>query len=247
MQIVSFDFHNTLVRCDRWFELEVRALPWEVILELRIPLSERPARSDVFSAYRDLRAEVIRSGDEIDSYESVEHIFATVDVPADPAEIRSAVDRLMADALESASLIRGADALVRDLHEHGTRLSIVSSAVHHGFLESALERFSLAGCFERIVTSASSGYYKSNPEIYRTTITGLGGDLRSSVHIGDSLRWDVGTAQMVGIRTVWLDLGDDPGLWSDAPRPVPDLRLESLAGASGAILDLLASARRGSD
>ncbi len=239
MQIVTFDFHNTLVRCDRWFELEVRTLPWDVILELGIPHAERPIRSTVFSAYRDLRAEVVRSGDEIDSYESVEHIFTTIGISADHAAIRSVVDRLMADALDSASLMCGADALVRDLHERGTRLAIISSAVHHEFLQSALERFSLSECFEQIVTSASSGYYKSNPEIYRSTIAGLGGHLPSSVHIGDSLRWDVGSAQKVGIRTVWLDRDGEARPWNDAPPPVPDLRLESLAGASEAILNLI--------
>lgn len=245
MQIVSFDFHNTLVACDRWFELEVRTLPWEAMHALDVPHIERPPRSAVFSAYRDLRAEVVRSGDEIDSYESVDHIFATVGISADHAAIRSVVDRLMADALTSASLMPGAHALVSDLHKRGTRLAIISSAVHHDFLQCALERFSLAGCFERVVTSASSGYYKSNPEIYRSTIAGLGEEPPASIHIGDSLRWDVGSAQRAGIRTVWLDRDGEPSPWSDAPLPVPDLRLESLEGASGPILELLGSVSPG--
>lgn len=245
MQIVSFDFHNTLIRCDRWFDLEVRSLPWEVILGLDITRANRPTRSSVFSTYQDLRAQVIRSGNEIDSYESVEHILTTVGVSSEKAAIRFVIDRLMANALDSATLESGAGKLVRELCERGARLAVISSAVHHDFLQSALERFSLAECFERIVTSASSGYYKSDPEIYRSTITGMGGHPPSCVHIGDSLRWDVGSAHEVGIRTVWLDHDGDARPWSDDPLPVPDLRLESLCGATEAILNLLGSRRPG--
>lgn len=239
MQIVAFDFHNTLVTCDRWFELEVRTLPWDVMIALEMPESARPAQSKVVAAYRELRAGVIRTGNEIDSYTSVEQIFTALGVLAAKSEVRSAVDRLMDDALQTATLEPGAGQLVRELHQRGPHLAVISSAVHHGFLQSALERFAIAPFFEQVVTSASSGYYKSNPEIYRSTIAGLGGDPSSSVHIGDSLRWDVGSAQEVGIRTVWLDRRVPREPWSDAPLPVPDLRLESLSGASRAILDLL--------
>lgn len=245
MQIVTFDFHNTLVSCDRWFELEVRTLPWDVILDLGIPQTDQTTRSTVLSAYQDLRAEVVRSGNEIDSYASVGRIFATVGVSAEAGDVRSSVDGLMAGALDSASLESGADALVRDLYERGTRLAVISSAIHHDFLQFALERFSLAGCFERIVTSASSGYYKSNPEIYRSTIAGLGGHPCSCVHVGDSLRWDVESAQKAGIKTVWLDRGGAAMPWDKTPLPVPDLRLESLTNATGVILDLLESAGPG--
>ncbi|CAA9558400.1 MAG: hypothetical protein AVDCRST_MAG43-1664 [uncultured Thermomicrobiales bacterium] len=241
MQIVTFDFHNTLVSCDRWFELEVRTLPWDVILELNISPSERPDSSTVLSAYRQLRAEVVRSGNEINSYTSVERIFTTLDVTATQADVRASVDHLMADALDSARLEPGAGELVRDLHKRGARLAVISSAIHHDFLQCALQRFSLTECFEGIVTSASSGYYKSNPEIYRSTLAELGGYPASCVHIGDSLRWDVGSAQKVGVKTVWLDRDGDVRPWDDAPLPVPDLRLKSLAGASGVILNLLES------
>lgn len=242
MRIVTFDFHDTLVSCDRWFELEVRTLPWDVILNLDIPEVERPGRPAVLSAYRDLRAEVIRTGDEINSYDSVEHTFDMVGFSAGADDVRSAVDRLMERALHSARLVPGARLLVTDLHRRGTRLAVISSAIHHDFLRSALDRFSIAGCFDRIVTSASSGYYKSNPEIYRTTIDGLGGHLPHCVHVGDSLRWDVGSAQKIGIKTVWLDRDGGAKPWNGAPLPVPDLRVESLVGASEVILDLLEAA-----
>lgn len=242
MRIVTFDFHDTLVSCDQWFELEVRTLPWDVILNLDIPEAERPDHPAVLSAYRQLRAEVIRTGNEINSYDSVEHIFDMVGFSAEAADVRSAIDRLMKNALHGARLIPGARTLVRDLHRRGIRLAVISSAIHHDFLQSALNRFSIAGCFDRIVTSASSGYYKSNPEIYRSTIDGLGGHSAHCVHVGNSLRWDIGSAQQIGIKTVWLDRDGGAKPWNGAPLPVPDLRVESLVGASEVILDLLEAA-----
>ncbi len=245
MPIVTFDFHNTLVICDRWFELEVRTLPWEVIQELSSPESVRPGRAAVLSAYKELRAEVVRSGNEIDSYASVHHVLNTVGLAASEGQVRSVVDRLMESALDGADLVPGAAALVRELHQHGTRLAVISSAIHHGFLEAALDRFHIRECFERIVTSASSGYYKSNPEIYRSTIAALGGHPSGCVHIGDSLRWDVESARRVGMKTIWLDRGDGARPWDDAPPPVPDLRVKSFVGTSQVILDFVESVGSG--
>jgi len=245
MRIVTFDFHNTLFTCDRWFDLEVRTLPWQVALDLGLPGTGSPTRAAVLAAYRQLRSNVVRTGYEIDSYTSVDRIFTSVGISAERDAVRSSIDRLMSDAVESASLVPGAGDLVRDLHERGIRLAVISSAIHHEFLRAALERVSIAGCFEKIVTSASSGFYKSNPEIYRSAITALGGNPHSCVHVGDSLRWDVGSAQRAGIRTVWLDHDGEARPWDDSPLPVPDFRLESLAGASGAILDLLAAGNTG--
>jgi len=247
MRIVTFDFHNTLVRCDRWFELEVRSLPWDVIVDLGIPNHELPVQDQVLAAYRRLRADVVSSGNEIDSFASVHHIFDEIGLRADTSDVRRIVNRLMLEALDNASLVPGAEALVRDLHHQGIRLAVISSAIHHDFLEAALERFCLGECFDRIVTSASSGFYKSNPEIYRSTIEAMDGHLSGCVHIGDSLRWDVGSAQSVGIKTVWLDRDDGAAAWSDAPLPVPDARVTSLVGASSVILDLIATVRPNHD
>lgn len=241
MRIVTLDFHNTLVSCDRWFEVEVRTLPWEVILELDTAPCDRPPRSTVLSAYQKLRAGVILSGDEIDSYDSVAQIFAAIGFAAGEVDIRTIVDRLMKEALDSATLLPGAETLVRDLHQAGTRLAVISSAIHHEFLESALDRFRITDCFEHIVTSASSGHYKSNPEIYRSTIERMDGHPPDCVHIGDSLRWDVESAQKVGMKTVWLDRNGVAKPWDDAPLPLPDVRIESLAGASGIIVNLIES------
>jgi putative hydrolase of the HAD superfamily len=92
---------------------------------------------------------------------------------------------------------------VRALHGRGLRCGIVSSAVHHPFLEWTLERFGLTAAFASVVTSASSGYYKSRPEIYQTALRALGVAPGEAVHVGDSYRFDVQGARRAGLRTIW--------------------------------------------
>jgi HAD superfamily hydrolase (TIGR01509 family) len=98
----------------------------------------------------------------------------------------------------------GAVETVRHLHWEGVRLGVVSSAVHHQTLIWILDRMDILNCFDSIVTSASSGFYKSTPRIYASAMAELHADPRLSVHVGDSMRWDVETAQLAGLHTVWL-------------------------------------------
>jgi putative hydrolase of the HAD superfamily len=109
----------------------------------------------------------------------------------------------MRQALEEVRPMPGAVAAVRALRERGLRCGIVSSAVHHPFLEWTIERFGLGDAFATIVTSASSGYYKSRPEIYATALRGLGVGPGEAIHVGDSYRFDVQGARGAGLRAIW--------------------------------------------
>jgi putative hydrolase of the HAD superfamily len=79
----------------------------------------------------------------------------------------------------------------------------VSSAVHHPFLDWTLARFGLGDAFTTIITSASSGFYKSRPEIYQAALRDLGVAATETIHVGDSYRFDVQGARRAGLRTVW--------------------------------------------
>ena len=80
-------------------------------------------------------------------------------------------------------------------------------------------------------------------EIYRVALAAMGALPDGSVHVGDSLRWDVGGAQKAGMKGAWLRNGSS-GAAADryaahGPLPTPDLVLETLVGATPAILALL--------
>ena len=56
------------------------------------------------------------------------------------------------------------------------------------------------------------------------------------VHVGDSLRYDVGGASRAGMATVWLQAPNKPGDGSDF---TPDLTISTLEGSAPDILRLL--------
>jgi HAD superfamily hydrolase (TIGR01549 family) len=239
VQVLTFDFHNTLANCDRWFELEIRDLPWAVIEQLDLPTVH--TETEVAAIYRRLRLSVIESGNEIDATTSVVQVFGELGINGDVDAVESAINALMLRAIDGMEPVPGAIDAVRSLHSAGTRLGVISSAVHHMTLEWILDRMAIRECFDHIVTSASSGYYKSTPAIYTSALAQLGGTAAFSVHVGDSLRWDVQTAQSAGLTAVWLQT-QRREVFPNTPAEVsPALTLPSLHGAAPPLLDLLRS------
>lgn len=203
---VTLDFHNTLARCDRWFALEVRELVPEVLralgpahgVNVDSALLDR-ARAE----YRALREAIIASGDERPALDGALATLDALGLALPHQAVAAAIDALMRAALAEVAPMPGAVAAVRALRDRGLRLGIVSSAVHHPFLDWTIARFGLADTFAAVVTSASSGYYKSRPEIYATALAALGVVPDAAVHVGDSYRFDVLGAHRAGLRTVW--------------------------------------------
>jgi len=233
---VTLDFHNTLARCDSWFELEVRGLlsqflEWhagETRLDLALGTRELAA-----STYREIRRSVVESGYELTAEACVAAGLERLGFQSTSADIDRGIEFLMRATLHDLAPVPGALELIGDLTRSGVRLGIVSSAVYHPFLEWSLEAFGIVGSFTSIVTSASAGYYKSRTEIYVHALEQLDADPSRAVHIGDSWRWDAGTAKLAGMKTVWLNA---KRIDADV---TPDLEIESLHGAAPAILGLL--------
>jgi putative hydrolase of the HAD superfamily len=237
---LTFDFHNTLARCDGWFELEVRQLP-AAFLRWRAAGTGGEADPRLLdaatAAYRRLRDGVTRDGREVTAEAGVARVLAELGLPSDAAAVAEGVETLMRATLDEATPIPGAVGTVRAVAETGTPLGVVSSAVYPPFLEWALERFGIRDVFADVTTSAGAGFYKSNPEIYRRALAALGATAERSVHVGDSYRYDVAGARRAGLKTVWLRT-DSARLPEEGPPP--DLTIASLDGSAPAILALLA-------
>jgi HAD superfamily hydrolase (TIGR01549 family) len=238
VQVLTFDFHNTLANCDPWFDLEIRDLPWAVITFLDMEPGNL-TREDIEQCYRSLRLGVIESGNEIDAYTSVAMILDQTAIHASPADIRRAIDSLMLEAIHSTEAVPGTAETVQFLHRLGVRLGVVSSAVHHQTLDWIIDRMGLTHCFHQVVTSASSGYYKSTPGIYHAALRDLDGHAATSVHVGDSLRWDVETAQQAGLNAVWLRTKRREVFNTLPNTAVPSLTLETMENAGPELASLL--------
>ena len=185
IRAVTIDFHNTIARCDRWFALEIRELVPEV---LRL-LAERGefaapegSAAQARVTYRALREGIMASGAERDALDCTLATLHTLDLTPDDGAVAAAIEALRA---------------------RGLRLGVVSSAVHHPFLDWTLERFGVVGAFDTIITSASCGYYKTRPEIYHAALRDLGSAATDAIHVGDSYRFDVQGAHRAGLRAIW--------------------------------------------
>jgi len=210
LRAVTFDFHNTLAECDEWFQIEIR----ELVPRLLDWLAERGGRpvsaddrAQAVAHYRALRMEVADHGLERDAYECAATIITQMGFATDNATIRRGIDDVMYQALDDSTPVHGVVASVRDLRERGIELAVISSAVHHDFIEWSLDKFGIRNEFSHVVSSASCGYYKSRTEIYEHTLDRLGVEATDTVHVGDSYRYDVQTASRIGMRTVWFARG----------------------------------------
>lgn len=84
----------------------------------------------------------------------------------------------------------------------------------------------LARRFGAIVISADLGIAKPDPRIFDHALRAVGSEREGSVMIGDSLSRDVAGARGAGLRSIWIDRGDE------SPRPddaVPDARVTALS------------------
>ena len=93
------------------------------------------------------------------------------------------------------------------------------------------------------MTSASSGYYKSSTAIYTHALGLLGASAPISVHVGDSLKWDVTVSRQAGMHPVWLQTRRRETFSQGLPTTEPALTLQSLVGAGPVLVDLLAAIR----
>lgn len=233
---VTLDFHNTIGRCDSWFELEVRGLlpgflAWQA--SQNGGTEDRATIQSAADTYQEIRRTVIQTGLELTAEQCVAEGLRRLGRETRDVDIARGIEDLMRATLHDLAPLPGAIELIRSLQRHDVRLGIVSSAVYHPFLEWSLEAFGVRDAFAAVVTSASAGYYKSRTEIYLQTLDTLGVPPEHAVHIGDSWRWDVGTAKRAGIQTVWLNAN------GDSSEVDPDLEMMTLSGAAPAVLALL--------
>jgi len=230
-QAITFDFHNTLISCDPWFELEVRTLCGSFLSWQSVGGVDPALKGEADRRYRVLRQAIIEHGNERTAEECVRAVLGEMSLAIRDDDIAHGVEAIMMATLADAAPIPGALNVVQELAAANYALAIVSSAVYHPFLDAALEKFGFAGLFQSVVTSASSGFYKSRPEIYWSALDQIGVRREHAVHVGDSYRFDVLGAKRAGLATVWLS--DDPE--AKLKSPAPDAVVASLIGASPAI------------
>jgi FMN phosphatase YigB (HAD superfamily) len=228
---VTLDFHNTIAQCDEWFDLEVYDLipayfAWsEKTLGVPTDASQIAAGK---AHYLKLRRRVIDTGIELDAEAAVLEVLDFLGLPAPSNSISDALEDIFRPTVRSASPMPGVIAASRRLNDAGIKLAVISSAAYHPFLNWTLEKFEIAGCFQNVLTSASTGHYKSSTRIYETALDVLGIGATQCIHVGDSERFDVIPARSIGMKTVLI---------GDSCQGQADLHLRSLVDLPDALVE----------
>ncbi|MEO8287730.1 MAG: HAD family hydrolase [Chloroflexota bacterium] len=208
IKVVLFDFHNTLATCDSWLELEIKTLPGLALARLRSEgyLDGQPEHSpeEATKLFRELRADVRKSGVELSAFEGTKRVLAQMDYHVPDEALLAVVAELEYDCLLDLEIMPGAHECLRSLSERGYRLGVVSSAGFPPFVESALETLGLRTYFNEVLTSAGEGIYKSDPEIFRRAVERLDAVPSEAVHIGDHAIYDVQAAHAAGLSAIWF-------------------------------------------
>jgi FMN phosphatase YigB (HAD superfamily) len=235
--LVTFDFHNTIAYCDPWFYLEIRDLPVQVLTVLAPDVFERHGAEVIIASYRELRQDVMSTGVEVDAVEGIHRIARGIDLVLARPDIERTVATLMKEVMSHATPVPGALESIRSIAASGIKVGVISSAVYHPFLEWTLAEFGVADELDFVITSASSGIYKSDPEIYRTAIRTAGADAVDSIHVGDSERWDVWSAKQAGMRAIWYRNGKVDSLVDRPMDTAPDHIVSSMSEVGPWVLE----------
>jgi putative hydrolase of the HAD superfamily len=120
-------------------------------------------------------------------------------VPAGP----EMVDALLASL--SFSAFADARPTLDRLRALGLRLVVVSN--WDVSLAEVLSRVGLGEGLDEVVTSAGTGVAKPDPVIFQRGLAAAGVAAGEAIHVGDSVREDVGGARAAGIEPVLVDRG----------------------------------------
>jgi FMN phosphatase YigB (HAD superfamily) len=93
---------------------------------------------------------------------------------------------------------------VLDVLRQGLRIGLCSNFSHSETALGILEESDLRRRLDAIAISDAVGLRKPRREIFEAVLAELGVEPRETLHVGDSLRADVGGAAELGIGSVWI-------------------------------------------
>ena len=159
-----------------------------------------------------------------DSLRDCVNALASRDI--DPEPFAAALDEWLCQA----PVFEETNEVLAEIRRRGIRVWVVSNADQdHALKTLESQRLRVDG----IVTSESARSYKPDAGIFRQALEQTGWSPQHVIHVGDSLLHDVGGAQALGMKAVWLCRNTPP----EQVRTIrPDHRITNLRG----LLPLLA-------
>jgi putative hydrolase of the HAD superfamily len=238
IRAVVFDLFDTLV------DLRFEDLPVQEHRGKRLPASVRQLHDEIARAHAvelDALVEAMIEGAkafdashfandrEVKTEERFEDTLARLGI-ASP-ELVARMTEIHMGVLASA---------VRPLPHHGDllaslrprlRVGLCSNFSHSRTAERVLESAGLAGAFDAVVVSDAFGLRKPRREIFDEVLKRLGVAAEETLHVGDSLRADVGGARGAGLSAAWITrrVRDPEAALRTHEGPKPDHAIADLA------------------
>jgi putative hydrolase of the HAD superfamily len=247
IRAVVFDLFDTLV------DLRFEDLPTVEHDGRRLPASSRRVHAAVaerveidFDAFNQaLLAGVRAFGEshfaqhrEVPTFERFTDVLARVGL--EDAELAERLTRIHMAALRSVVRIPSHHAPLLDQLRRRVRTGLCSNFSHSPTAQEILDSSRLAERLDAVVVSDALGLRKPHPRIFEAVMARLDVGPGEVLHVGDSLRADVGGAAALGIRTVWLTrrVPDPETALAEHEGPRPDHAIQDLAELP-ALLDAL--------
>jgi phosphoglycolate phosphatase len=158
----------------------------------------------------------------------------TLDVIEIDRMVSDFVDHYAAHIADQSRPFPGLESALDTLAARGCRLAVCTNKLEW-LAVRLLDALALSDRFAAICGGDTFGLQKPDPEILRRTIARAGGDVGSTVMVGDSLT-DIATAHAAGVPIVAVDYGY-------TVTPVAEMGADRVIGAlsalPGAVFDLL--------
>lgn len=211
IRAVVFDLFDTLV------DLCAEELPVEEYKGQRIPASARSVHALVaerhrvgFDAFQEAMMEGmqafleshLRRDREVTTLERMSDALARIGI--EDAELAERMTWSHMDVLRSAVRVPEHHTGVLDALRGGVRIGLCSNFSHSETAHRVLDEAGFSERLDAVVVSDAFGLRKPRREIFSEVIGRLGVSPEETLHVGDSLRADVGGAASAGIRSVWI-------------------------------------------
>jgi putative hydrolase of the HAD superfamily len=237
IRAVVFDLFDTLV------DLRSEDIPMEEHDGDRIPASARAVHALVaerhavdFDAFQrammsGMRAFIeshLKNDREVTTFERMTDALKRIDI-VDP-ELAEGMTRRHMEGIRSVVRVPGHHARVLDALRRKVRVGLCSNFSHSETAHRVLGEAGLLERLDAVVVSDAFGLRKPHREIFAEVTRQLDVSPQETLHVGDSLRADVGGAASAGIRSVWITrrVRDPEQRLEEHEGPAPDHSIRDL-------------------
>lgn len=211
IRAVVFDLFDTLV------DLRAEDLPMEEHAGNRIPASARQVHALVaeqhevdFDAFQDamltgMRALVeshLSRDREVTTFHRFSDALSRLGIEDPPLAER--MSEVHMGVLESVVRVPDHHTAVLDRLRERVRIGLCSNFSHSATAHRVLDGAGFSERLDAVVVSDAFGLRKPHRGIFHEVVTRLDVAPEETLHVGDSLRADVGGASAAGIPTVWI-------------------------------------------